>query len=166
MWVETDQQPRPDTTLEGLARLKTPFRENGRVTAGNAAGLNDGASAVLLMSQEMALELGLEPKLKWVASAVAAVDPRIMGTAPVPATRKALAKADLSMADLDFIEMNEAFAVQALYCIDRWGLTWDDPRVNVWADHWHTDIRWLPRDPDSSSLWPAFLKKILMLDTD
>jgi acetyl-CoA acyltransferase len=133
MWVETDQQPRPDTTLKGLARLKTPFRENGRVTAGNAAGLNDGASAVLLMSQEMALELGLEPKLKWVASAVAAVDPRIMGTAPVPATRKALAKAGLSMADLDFIEMNEAFAVQALYCLDRWGLTWDDPRVNVWG---------------------------------
>jgi acetyl-CoA acyltransferase len=131
--MEKDQPPRPDTTIEGLAKLKTPFRENGRVTAGNAAGLNDGASAVLLMSGEKAEEQGFTPKMRWVASGVAAVDPRIMGTAPVPATEKALAKAGLSIADIDIIEMNEAFAVQALYCLDRWGLAPDDPRVNPWG---------------------------------
>lgn len=133
MWIDKDQQPRPETTLEGLAQLGTPFRENGRVTAGNAAGLNDGASAILLMSREKAWELGVKPKMRWVASGVASVDPRIMGTAPVPATEKALAKAGLSVADIDLIEMNEAFAVQALYCLDRLGMKWDDLRVNVWG---------------------------------
>jgi len=132
-WVDKDQHPRPETTIEALSRLKTPFRENGRVTAGNAAGLNDGASAVLLMSREKAEELGVRAKMKWVAAAVASVDPRIMGIAPVPATEKALAKAGLTIGDIDFIEMNEAFAVQALYCLDRWGLVWDDPRVNAWG---------------------------------
>jgi acetyl-CoA acyltransferase len=131
--VEKDQQPRPESTIEALARLKTPFRENGRVTAGNAAGLNDGASAVLLMSREKAKELKLKPKMKWIASGVASVDPRIMGTAPVPATNKALAKAGLKIENMDFIEMNEAFAVQALYCLDKWGVAWDDPRVNPWG---------------------------------
>jgi len=131
--VRTDQPPRPETTLEALAKLKTPFKENGRVTAGNAAGINDGASAVLLMSREMAERLKLRPRMKWVASGVAAVDPKIMGTAPVPATEKALAKAGLTIAEIDLIEMNEAFAVQALYCLDRWGLAPDDPRVNRWG---------------------------------
>lgn len=131
--VEKDQQPRPETSMEGLSKLKTPFRENGRVTAGNAAGLNDGASAVLLMSREKAEELGIAPKMKWIASAVASVDPRIMGTAPVPATRKALEKARLTISDMNFIELNEAFAVQALYCLDKWGLEWDDSRVNPWG---------------------------------
>ncbi len=131
--VDKDQQPRPESTLEGLSALRTPFRENGRVTAGNAAGLNDGASAVLLMSREMAERLQLTPKMRWVASGTAAVDPRIMGTAPIPATQKALARAGLTMADIDIIEMNEAFSVQALYCLDRWGLAPDDPKVNRWG---------------------------------
>ena len=128
-----DQQPRPETSLEILAGLKTVFRENGRVTAGNASGLNDGAAVVLLMSEKKAEALDLEPKMRWVASAVAGVDPTIMGTAPVPATLKALDKAEMAMGDLDIIELNEAFAVQALYCLDRLGLGQDDPRVNRWG---------------------------------
>jgi len=131
--ADKDQQPRPETTLEILAGLKTVFRENGRVTAGNASGLNDGAAVVLLMSEKKADALGLEPKMRWVASAVAGVDPTIMGTAPVPATLKALDKAGMAMDDLDLIELNEAFAVQALYCLDRLGLGQDDPRVNLWG---------------------------------
>lgn len=132
--ADRDQQPRPGTTMEALAGLKTPFRENGgRVTAGNASGLNDGAAAVLLMSEEKASGLGLSPKMRWISSAVAAVDPRIMGIAPVPATKKALEKAGLSMDDIDIIEINEAFAVQTLYCLDRLGLKSNDPRVNIWG---------------------------------
>ena len=132
--ADKDQQPRPDTSMEALASLKTPFREEGgRVTAGNASGLNDGAAAALIMSEKKALDLGLTPKMRWVSSAVAAVDPRIMGTAPVPATKKALEKAGLSMDDIDIIEINEAFAVQVLYCLDRLGMKADDPRVNIWG---------------------------------
>ena len=131
--ADCDQQPRPDTTMEGLKKLKTPFRENGRVTAGNASGLNDGAGAVLLMSGRKADDLGIRPKMRWIASAVAAVDPTIMGTAPVPATQKVLDKAGMTMDDIDIIELNEAFAVQALYCIDRFGMKWDDLRVNKWG---------------------------------
>ena len=132
--ADTDQQPRPGTTMEALAGLKTPFMEKGgRVTAGNASGLNDGAGAVLLMSEIKAAELGLSPKMRWIASGVAAVDPRIMGIAPVPATKKALEKAGLSMDDMDIIEINEAFSVQTLYCLDRLGLRPDDPRVNIWG---------------------------------
>lgn len=131
--VAEDQPPRPGTTMASLAGLKTPFKENGRVTAGNAAGLNDGAAVVLLMSGNKAEELKLEPKMRWIATGVASVDPRIMGTAPVPATEKALAKAGLTMNNIDVIEMNEAFAVQALYCLDKWGLAADDPRVNPWG---------------------------------
>jgi acetyl-CoA acyltransferase len=131
--ADRDQQPRPETSMESLAGLRTVFREDGRVTAGNASGLNDGAGVVLLMSGKKAEELGVEPKMKWVASAVAAVDPTIMGTAPVPATLKALDKAGLTMADLGIMEMNEAFAVQALYCLDRLGLREDDLRVNMWG---------------------------------
>lgn len=132
--VAADQHPRPGTTISDLTGLKTPFREEGgRVTAGNASGLNDGASAVLLMSLEKARQLGLKPRMRWIASAVAAVDPTVMGIAPVPATRKALEKAGLTMADMDIIEINEAFAVQALYCLDRLGVAADDPRVNTWG---------------------------------
>lgn len=132
--ADKDQQPRPRTTLEGLAGLKTPFREQGgRVTAGNASGLNDGAAAVLLMSEVKAAHLGLAPAMRWVATGVAAVDPRVMGIGPVPATEKALKKAGLTMDDMDIIELNEAFAVQALYCLDRLGVQPDDPRVNIWG---------------------------------
>jgi acetyl-CoA acyltransferase len=131
--ADKDQQPRPATSLESLAGLKPAFKENGRVTAGNSSGLNDGAGAVLLMSEKKAEALGLQPKMRWVSSAVAAVDPTIMGTAPVPATLKALDKAGLTMNDLDIVEINEAFAVQALYCLDRLGLKADDPRVNMWG---------------------------------
>jgi len=131
--ADRDQHPRSDTTMEGLKKLKTPFKENGRATAGNASGLNDGAGAVLLMSKRRAEELGIRPKMRWIASAVAAVDPTIMGTAPVPATNKALEKAGMTMDDIDIIELNEAFAVQALYCIDRLGMKLDDSRVNKWG---------------------------------
>lgn len=134
MVADKDQQPRPATTMEGLAGLKTPFRENGgRVTAGNASGLNDGAAVVLLMNRAQADELGLQPKMRWVATAVAGVDPTVMGIAPVPATKKALAKAGLTMDDIDIIEINEAFAVQALYFLNQFGLEPDDPRVNQWG---------------------------------
>jgi acetyl-CoA acyltransferase len=132
--IDKDQHPRPGTTLEGLAKLKTPFREQGgRVTAGNSSGLNDGAALVLLMSQAMAEKNGFQPKMRWVSTGVAGVDPTIMGTAPVPATLKALDKAGLTMDDIDIIEINEAFAVQALYCLNRLGVSADDPRVNKWG---------------------------------
>ncbi len=134
MMADSDQQPRPDTSLEGLAGLKTPFREEGgRVTAGNASGLNDGACVVLLMNGSKADKLNLRPKMRWVASAVAGVDPTVMGIAPVPATEKVLQKAGLTIDDIDLIEINEAFAVQALYFLDRFGLKPDDPRVNQWG---------------------------------
>lgn len=131
--ADKDQPPRPNTTIEALKDLKTPFRENGNVTAGNASGLNDGACAVILMSEERAKELDIKPIMRWISSAVAAVDPTVMGIAPVPATQKALKKAGLTMDDIDIVELNEAFAVQALYCLDRLGMKWDDPRVNRWG---------------------------------
>ena len=131
--ADRDQPPRPGTTLEGLGNLKTPFKEDGNVTAGNASGLNDGASAVLIMNEEKARELGIRPIMRWVSSGVAAMDPTIMGIAPVPATEKALKKAGLTMDDLDLVEINEAFAVQALYFMDRMGMDWDDGRVNRWG---------------------------------
>lgn len=128
-----DQPPRFGTTAAALAGLKTPFRDGGRVTAGNASGLTDGAAAVLLASGRKARELGLTPAMRWVATGVAAVDPRLMGTAPVPAIEKALDRAGLSIADMDFIELNEAFAVQALHNLQGLGLAADDPRVNPWG---------------------------------
>ncbi len=131
--VRKDQTPRPDTTLEKLQSLKPVFRPDGRVTAGNACPLTDGAAAVLLMSRKKAEELGLKPKMRFVTASVAGVDPRIMGTGPVPATRKALQQANLTMQDIDVIEINEAFAVQVLYCLDRLGLKMDDPKVNIWG---------------------------------
>jgi acetyl-CoA acetyltransferase family protein len=115
--ADTDEHPRRDTTLEKLAALKPMFRANGSVTAGNASGINDGAAAVLLTSELRARELGLKPKARIVASAAAGVDPRTMGYGPVPATRKALKRAGLTIDDIGLIELNEAFAVQALAVI-------------------------------------------------
>jgi acetyl-CoA acyltransferase len=128
-----DEAPRPETTLEGLAGLKTPFRPHGRVTAGNASGLNDGATVSLLASSGAAKELGLTPKMKLVSFAYAGVEPEIMGIGPVPSTEKALKKAGLSINDIGLFELNEAFAVQVLSLLDHFGIDDDDPRVNVWG---------------------------------
>jgi 3-oxoadipyl-CoA thiolase len=128
--VDRDEHPRADTTVDALARLRPAFRpEGGTVTAGNSSGINDGASAVLLVEADRARELGLHPLARIVATAVAGVDPAVMGVGPVPATRKALARAGIDVADLDLIELNEAFASQSLVCIDELGL--DPARVNV-----------------------------------
>jgi acetyl-CoA acyltransferase len=128
-----DEVMRPETTLEGLASLKTPFRPHGRITAGNASGLNDGATAALLASGSAVKELGLTPKMKLVSFAFSGVDPEIMGIGPIPATEKALRKAGLTIDDIDLFEMNEAFAVQVLSFLDHYGIDDDDPRVNPWG---------------------------------
>jgi acetyl-CoA acyltransferase len=128
-----DEMMRPETTLDGLAQLKTPFRPHGRITAGNASGLNDGATAAILASSATAEELGLSPKMKLVSFAFAGVDPEIMGIGPIPATEKALRKAGLTIDDIDLFEMNEAFAVQVLSFLDHYGIADDDPRVNPWG---------------------------------
>jgi acetyl-CoA acyltransferase len=125
-----DEPPRPETTLEGLAGLKTPFRSHGRVTAGNAAGLNDGATAALLVAEDVADELGLAKKARLVSFAFAGVEPEVMGIGPVPSTIKALEKAGLSIDDIGLFEINEAFAVQVLAFLDHFGIADDDPRVN------------------------------------
>lgn len=114
--VSQDEHPRPKTTIEELAKLKPAFREGGSVTAGNASGINDGASALLLMTAKKAAELGLKPMARFVSAAVAGVDPAIMGVGPVPATRKALKRAGLKISEIDLMELNEAFAVQVLAC--------------------------------------------------
>lgn len=132
-WVvaDRDQQPRPETTMEGLASLKTPFRVQGKVTPGNASGLNDGASALLLMSADKAAELGVEGRLRLKGYAYAGVKPEIMGYGPIPATKKALERSGLSIDDIGLIEMNEAFAVQAIIFMKEFGLKFpDDPRLN------------------------------------
>ncbi len=132
-WVvaDRDQQPRPDTTMEGLRDLKAPFRAQGRVTAGNASGLNDGACGLLLMSEERAHELGIVPKMRLVGFAYAGVRPEIMGYGPVPSTRKLFARTGLSMEDMGLIEINEAFAVQCLVFMKEFGLQMpDDERLN------------------------------------
>jgi len=128
-----DEPPRPGTTIEALAALKTPFRPAGRVTAGNAAGLNDGATAALLASEKKAKELGLAPKAKLVTFAFAGVEPEIMGYGPVPSTIKALEKAGLSISDIGLFEINEAFAIQVLSFLDYFGIADDDPRVNIYG---------------------------------
>ena len=120
--VETDEHPRPDTTLEALAALRPAFKEGGSVTAGNASGINDGAAAVVVMSQRKADEMGLKPRLRWIARAVAGVDPSVMGIGPVPAVRKVLKRTGMTLDDIDVIELNEAFAAQAAYCIRELGL--------------------------------------------
>ncbi len=129
-YATVDEPPRPGTTVEGLAGLKTPFRPHGRVTAGNAAGLNDGATACLLAAEDVADELGLPKRMRLVSYAFAGVAPEVMGVGPVPSTEKALAKAGLTIDDIGRFEVNEAFAVQVLAFLDHFGLADDDPRVN------------------------------------
>ncbi len=128
--VDKDEHPRADTTLEGLAKLKTPFRANGSVTAGNASGVNDGAAAMIIASEEAAKKHGLTPRARIVGMATAGVPPRIMGIGPYPATEKLLAKTGLKISDIDVIELNEAFASQALAVTRSLGLADDDGRVN------------------------------------
>ncbi|MEV4439771.1 acetyl-CoA C-acyltransferase [Streptomyces sp. NPDC049577] len=128
-----DEPMRPGTTLENLAGLKTPFRPHGRVTAGNAAGLNDGATASLVTAEDVARELGLPVKMRLVSYAFAGVEPEVMGIGPVPATEKALAKAGLTIDDIGLFEINEAFAVQVLSLLDHYGIADDDPRVNQYG---------------------------------
>lgn len=132
--ADKDEQPRPETTMEGLANLRTPFRVMGRVTAGNSSGLNDGAAGSILMAKETAEELGIEPKMELKAFAYAGVQPEIMGIGPIPATHKALKVAGLTMDDIGLIELNEAFAVQAIAFMEEFGLQFpDDPRLNVYG---------------------------------
>lgn len=128
-----DEPPRPGTTIEALGALKTPFRPAGRVTAGNAAGLNDGATAALLASEAKARELGLPIKAKMVTFAFAGVEPEVMGYGPVPSTKKALEKAGMTMDEIGLIEINEAFAIQVLSFLDYFGIADDDPRVNIYG---------------------------------
>lgn len=128
-----DEAPRPETTMEGLAALRTPFRPHGRVTAGNSSGLNDGATACILASGDAVAELGLTAKMKMVSFAFAGVEPEIMGIGPVPSTEKALRKAGLSITDIGLFELNEAFAVQVLSFLDHFGIDDDDPRVNEYG---------------------------------
>jgi 3-oxoadipyl-CoA thiolase len=127
--VERDEQPRPDTNEEKLAALKPVFREGGTVTAGNASGINDGAAALVIASEEKARELRVEPLGSFVASAVAGVDPRVMGIGPIPAVRKLLERTGISVDELDLVELNEAFASQSLVVIRELGL--DEEKVNV-----------------------------------
>lgn len=129
VWVVNDEHPRPDTTPEKLAQLRPVFRKGGTVTAGNASGINDGAAAILLAGEEAVAAQGLQPMARIVSMAVAGVDPRVMGLGPVPASRKALQRAGLTVDDIGLVELNEAFAVQALACIQELGL--DRARVNV-----------------------------------
>ncbi len=129
----SDEPPRPGTTMADLASLKTPFRPHGHVTAGNAAGLNDGATACILASQAAAEELGLSVKMRLVSYAFVGVEPEVMGIGPVPATEKALAKAGLGIEDIGLFEINEAFAVQVLSLLDHFHIADDDPRVNQYG---------------------------------
>jgi acetyl-CoA acetyltransferase family protein len=137
--VDTDEHPRYrlvegeyllDTSVEQLSRLRPAFRKGGTVTAGNSSGINDGAAALLLMSAEKAAELGLEPMARWLGSAVAGVDPGVMGYGPVPATKKLLRRLDLTVDDLGLIELNEAFAAQALGVMRKLGMDHEITNVN------------------------------------
>ncbi len=132
-YVAEDEPPRPGTTTAQLAGLSTPFRPHGRVTAGNAAGLNDGATACLLAAEDTALELGLPVRMRLVSYAFSGVEPEVMGVGPIPSTEKALAKAGLTIADVGLFEINEAFAVQVLAFLDHFGIADDDPRVNPYG---------------------------------
>jgi acetyl-CoA acyltransferase len=128
-----DEPPRPGTTVEELAGLKTPFRPHGRVTAGNAAGLNDGATACILASADVAEELGLPAKMRLVGYGFAGVEPSVMGIGPIPSTEKAFKSTGLSIGDIGLFELNEAFAVQVLSFLDHYGIADDDPRVNQYG---------------------------------
>ncbi|MEQ4621968.1 3-oxoadipyl-CoA thiolase [Providencia vermicola] len=128
--ITTDEHPRPETTIEQLQKLKTPFRENGSVTAGNASGVNDGAAALIIASQEVAKAQGLTPRARIIATATCGVEPRFMGIGPLPATQKVLKMAGLTIEQMDVIELNEAFAAQALAVLRGLGLPDDAPQVN------------------------------------
>jgi acetyl-CoA acyltransferase len=128
-----DEPPRPGTTLESVANLKTPFRVRGRVTAGNSAGLNDGATACIIASEDAAAELGLPVRMRLVNYGFVGVEPEVMGIGPVPATEKALANAGMSIEDIGLFELNEAFAVQVVAFLDHFGIADDDPRVNKYG---------------------------------
>jgi acetyl-CoA acyltransferase len=131
--VRTDEHPRPGTSMQSLAGLGTPFREGGRVTAGNAAGLNDGAGCVLLTSREVADELDLRPKMRLVDYAFVGVAPETMGWGPIPATEKLLGRTGLSIDDIDAIEMNEAFAIQCVAFLNHYGIPLDSTKVNPYG---------------------------------
>ncbi|MBX3311984.1 MAG: acetyl-CoA C-acyltransferase [Microbacteriaceae bacterium] len=131
--ADNDQFLRPDTTLEGLGELKTPFRVGGKVTAGNSAGLTDGATASILASGDAVKKYGLKPKMRMVQFAFSGVEPEVMGWGPVPATDKALAKAGLTINDIGLFEINEAFAVQVIAFLEHYGIADDDSRVNPWG---------------------------------
>ncbi len=128
-----DEPPRPGTTVEALAGLKTPFRPHGKVTAGNSAGLNDGATGSIIASEDIATELGLPVKMRLVGYSFAGVEPEVMGLGPIPATEKALARTGLSITDIGLFELNEAFAVQVLAFLEHFGIADDDPRVNQYG---------------------------------
>ncbi|MFI7029057.1 thiolase family protein [Microbispora rosea] len=128
-----DEAPRPGTTLEGLRTLKTPFRAHGRVTAGNASGINDGATGCIVAAEDVARELGLTPRMRLVSYAFAGVDPEVMGIGPIPSTERALRLAGLSVDDIGLFEINEAFAVQVLAFLEHFGIADDDPRVNPYG---------------------------------
>jgi len=131
--VTQDELLRPDSTLEGMKDLKTPFRPHGKVTAGNASPLTDGATMSLIAGEDAVKKYGLKPKMKLLSFAFAGVEPELMGIGPIPATEKALSKAGLQMEDIGLIEINEAFAIQVLSFLDHFGLPDDDPRVNPWG---------------------------------
>lgn len=131
--ADTDEGLRPETTKAGLATLKTPFRPHGRVTAGNASPLTDGATVSLLAGGEAVREFGLTPKMRMVSFAYAGVEPEVMGIGPIPSTEKALRKAGLTIDDIGLFELNEAFAVQVLSFLDHFGIADEDPRVNAWG---------------------------------
>jgi acetyl-CoA C-acetyltransferase len=126
--ITSDEHPRPASTLQALSNLRPLF--DGVVTAGNASGINDGASAMIIGNKDVGEKMGVKPRARIIAGAIAGVPPRVMGLGPVPATRKVLARAGLTLADMDVLEFNEAFAVQALGCMKQLGIAFDDPRVN------------------------------------
>jgi acetyl-CoA C-acetyltransferase len=127
--LERDEHPRPDSTAEGLAGLRPAFRKGGSVTAGNSSGMNDGAAALVIASEQRARELGARPLARFAGSAVAGVDPRVMGIGPVPAVRKLLERTGVAIGDIDLVELNEAFASQSVYVVRELGI--DPERVNV-----------------------------------
>lgn len=132
-WAASDEPPRPGTTVEQLAGLKTPFRAHGRVTAGNSSGINDGATGCVIAAEDVASELGLTAKMRLVDFSFAGVEPEVMGIGPVPATEKLLARQNLTIDDIGLLEINEAFAVQVLAFLDHFKISEDDPRVNPWG---------------------------------